>query len=948
MIDSLSELAQTRYARLLARCREAGIAYHDDAGVAEHVQRLILASDFAFESLLRDPALLHADSMALMADPRAADARPLRLDAHGGEPSAMGELRRYRRREALRLIWRDVNALDTVEDTLAGASALAESCLAAALAFAEREFAQRHGHARSASGAAQRLVVLGFGKLGGNELNFSSDIDLILAFAENGSSDGARALDNETYFARLGQLLVKLLAEITADGYVFRVDLRLRPFGSAGRVALSFAAMEQYYQREGRDWERYAWIKARPVAGDIAGGKRLIETLRPFVYRRYYDYTAFAGLREMKALIDAEVARKDLAQHLKLGPGGIREIEFIVQLLQLIRGGREPVLREPALLPALAACERLGALSAASAKRLRDAYRFLRRLENRVQMLRDEQTHELPDDALSQARLAATLGYADWAALAQAARRVRAGVSEEFGGLLAPTTATKPAADAALGHAQRYWRRLIGDGAEASELAALGFSAAIHGQLVALAGSPGARALSPRARAVLDRLLPLLLEAAAGSVAPDTALERLLRLVQATLRRPAYLALLEEQPAARERLVALFADCALLAERVIAHPLLLDDVFDARLEADLPDRHALAAEIVRRSAERDPNDVEAAIELLQEEKQSAVFRLGLACRDGRLDAVDAARRLSDVAEVVLANALDLAQRDVARQHGEIGAGFAVIGYGSLGGAELGFASDLDLVFVYDAALARGESDGARPLESARYFARVAQRTVHWLTTQSHAGRLYEVDVRLRPDGAKGLLVTSFEAFAEYQRERAWIWEQQALVRARPLAGDAPTQQHFAQLRRELLARRRDSAAVREQVGAMRARWRAERDRSDARLLDLKQGSGTLLDIEFVLQTLVLLHAADHPVLLADSNSAALIAAAAACGALAADQAQALAAAHAALLERALACTLDARPRLVPRDAALAAHTAAVLRVARALGLDFTPAASVTS
>jgi glutamate-ammonia-ligase adenylyltransferase len=942
MTFSPSEFSQARYARLLARCREAGIPFHDDAGVAEHVQRVILASDFAFDSLLRDPALLAAEALGLMSDPRPADARPLRLDARDDEAAAMSTLRHYRRREALRLIWRDVNGLDTVEDTLAGASALAESCLAAALQFAEREFQMRHGIARNASGTAQRLVVLGFGKLGGNELNFSSDIDLVLAFADNGSSDGARPLDNETYFARLGQLLVKLLAQITADGYVFRVDLRLRPFGSAGRVALSFAAMEQYYQRDGRDWERYAWIKARPVAGDIAAGKRLLETLRPFVYRRYHDYTAFAGLREMKALIDAEVARKDLAQHLKLGPGGIREIEFIVQLLQLIRGGREPALREPALLPALTACERLGALSAATAKRLREAYRMLRRAENRVQMLRDEQTHELPDDEASQARLAVTLGFPDWSALMSALARMRGAVAEEFAVLLAPVPGVRAGNGDAPSLARTYWQQLGDDGASAAALTSLGFAAAtdLHAQLGALLASAAARMLAPRVRAVFDRLLPLLIDAAAASAAPDVCLERLLRLVHGVLRRPAYLALLEEQPGARERLVALFADCALLAERVIAHPMLLDDIFDARVEADLPDHAALAAEIARRMAQLEGDDAEAEIELLQEEKQSAVFRLGLACRDRRVDAVTAACKLSEVAEVVLARALDLALRDVARQHGQLGEGFAVIGYGSLGGAELGFASDLDLVFVYDGALAQRESDGARPLEGTRYFARIAQRTVHWLTTQSHAGRLYEVDVRLRPDGGKGLLVTSLDAFAEYQRERAWIWEQQALVRARPIAGDLVTLQRFVRLRRELLARARDAAPVREQIGAMRARWRAERDRSTTAMLDLKQGPGALLDIEFILQMLVLLHAVAYPALLAHSNSAQLIQAAAGAGVLSGADAAALAQAHATLLERALACTLDARPRLVARDATLDAHAATVLRIAHALGLPF--------
>ena len=944
----LSEFAELRYARLIARCREAGVPFYDDAGVAEHVQRVLVASDFAYESFLREPELLGPGLITLMSDPRHADARALQLPAHIDGAGAMRALRQYRRCEALRLIWRDVNGFDSVEDTLAGSSALAESCLAAALQCAEREFIERHGVARSDDGAAQRMVVLALGKLGGGELNFSSDIDLILAFSENGHSDGLRPLPNETYFARLGQLLVKLLAQITADGYVYRVDLRLRPFGSAGRVALSFTAMEQYYQREGRDWERYAWIKARVVAGDVAAGKRLIASLRPFVYRRYHDYTAFAGLREMKALIDAEVARKDLAQHLKLGPGGIREIEFIVQLLQLIRGGREPALRECGLLPALAACEQLGALHAASARRLREAYRFLRRVENRVQMLRDEQTHELPPDAPTRARLAATLDYADWQALAVEVARARAEVSEEYASLLRPVPASRSATGT--GAIDVYWRGLKEGNANVAGLAALGFVAAepLHAQLTALLAGSATRALSARAGACFDRLMPLLIESAAASVAPDACLERLLRLVHGVLRRPAYLALLEEQPAARERLVALCADCALLAERVIAHPLLLDDIFDARVELALPQRSLLAAEIERRIAQLDGDDAEAEIELLQEEKQSAAFRLGLAYRDGSLDAIATARGLSDTADAILTQVLNLAQRDVARQHGRLAtAGIAIVGYGSLGGAELGFASDLDLVFVYDGNLSQRESDGARPLEGTRYFARVAQRVVHWLTTQTHAGRLYEVDVRLRPDGGKGLLVTSLDAFAEYQRERAWIWEQQALVRARPIAGDAATMQAFSTLRAQLLMRERNADDVRSQVTSMRARWRSERDRSTAALLDLKQGAGALLDIEFILQTLVLLKARTHAQLLSDGNSAGLIAVAERAALLSPEQARVLAQAHAALLKGSLACTLDARSRLVPRDAETAAHSADVLRVARALGLDFETLMSVS-
>jgi len=435
--------------------------------------------------------------------------------------------------------------------------------------------------------------------------------------------------------------------------------------------------------------------------------------------------------------------------------------------------------------------------------------------------------------------------------------------------------------------------------------------------------------------------LPLLIESAAASVAPDVCLERLIRLVHSVLRRSPYLALLEEHPRARARLLALFANSALLAERVIAHPLLLDDLLDTRIDNSVPGPAELEADLERRLANIDLADAEAEIEVLQEVKQSTTFRIGLAS-SRRSDAIATSRALSDVADGMIARTLSIAERDVAQRHGVLPqrSCLAVIGYGSLGGAELGFASDLDLVFVYDDAIANGESNGERPLEGPRYVARLAQRVVHWLTVQSHAGRLYEVDVRLRPDGGKGMLVVSLDAFAEYQRERAWIWEQQALVRARVIAGDAATGSRFAELRAAALAQPRDAAAVREQVMTMRTRWRTERDRSTATLLDLKQGAGTLLDIEFLLQALVLMHAHEYPGLLADGNTAALIAAAAAAGVLDSSQAQALAAAHSDLLGRALACTLDARPRLVPRDADLARHSASVLAAAAAAGLTF--------
>ncbi|MGN6518828.1 MAG: bifunctional [glutamate--ammonia ligase]-adenylyl-L-tyrosine phosphorylase/[glutamate--ammonia-ligase] adenylyltransferase [Dokdonella sp.] len=936
-----------RLSRLEVGCRVASVPFHADAGVDDHLSSVLLASDFAYQNLLRDPQLLGPDFLQLMSDPRHADARAGVFNEVHDTGELRRLLRRFRLREALRLIWRDVTGADAIETTLAGASVLAESCLEAALRGAERQVGERHGVIRDARGQPQRMVVLGLGKLGGGELNFSSDIDLVFAFAGHGDSDGARPLDATAYYTRIGQALVGLLADHSVDGYVYRVDLRLRPFGTAGRLALSFNAMEQYFQREGRDGERYAWIKARPVAGDRVGGARLLDTLRPFVFRRYLDYSAFAGLREMKALIDAEVARKDLADHLKLGPGGIREIEFIVQLVQLIRGGREPTLRARGLLPALAACEQLGFIPSARAQRLRDAYRFLRRLENRVQMFADEQTHEIPADRELRERLALALGRSGWDALDAELRVHRAAVAEEFAALMAVDARND--AQQAQARWPEFWRALLADGVDAGAVAASGFEPPdeVVTELEALLGGAALRTMSARARERLDAVMPAVFAAACAQEHPARCLARLLRLVQATLRRSVYLALLEEQPAALRRLSAVFAASAFLAERVIAHPLLLDDLFDDRVDGDTPDATAIRDELARRLGMIAEADPEAEIEAIQEQRQSALFRIGLAFLGGRLDARSAASALADVAEAVVGAVLHIAERDMAAAHGRIdggsggeGSGLIVVAYGSFGGRELGFGSDLDLVFLYDGARAQRESDGVKPLDGARYYARLAQRVVHLLGTLTRAGRLYEVDVRLRPDGSKGMLVQSLDGYAAYQRERAWTWELQALVRARAVAGDAVLARRYAELRVDLLAQPRDAAKLREEVVSMRARWRAERDRSSAMEFDLKQGGGGLVDLEFLLQGLVLQHATRHPALLVNGANAALIDALRSARILGDAAAATLAHAHAGLLARAIRCTLDARPRVVARDAGVERDASAVAEACRAAGFGF--------
>lgn len=919
--------------RALARLRLAApdpAHWPPSAAFDAGLRQLAVASDFAVDTLCRQPELLR-----WLADGAAGPLPPPVLDPL--HPSAWpSELRRYRAAVSTALVWRDLLGLDEVEATLAGATALAEDCLQLALAALEQEFAQRHGVVRAADGSVQRLVVFGLGKLGGGELNFSSDIDLVYAYPQGGESDGARPLAAEEYFARLGQRLARLLDETTAEGFCHRVDLRLRPFGSAGRVALSFAAMDQYFQREGRDWERYAWIKARAVAGDIAAGEAWLQTLRPFVYRRYLDFTALDGLREMKAAITAEVARKDRLDDIKRGPGGIREIEFLAQALQLIRGGREAALRERRLLPALRALVEAGQMAAGDGADLIDAYRFLRRLENRLQMLRDAQTHALPVDPLDRERIALGLGYAGWEALLRDLDGQRQRVATEFDALLAPRQGQ--AAPDALAS---YWRVLPGGGS-AEVLAEAGFADATGADqsLREFAQSLGVKSLSDAARARLDRVLPALLHAATRSPQPDAALRRVLGLLQAILRRTSYLALLDEQPSALERLVNVLARSALLSERLVGFPLLLDELLDTRVAGPMPQLQEMHDACAQALTLDDP---EAALRMLNEVRLALSFRMALAFHDGRQRAVDCTRQLAQLADAVVVTVLEMARADLVATHGEVPGGrFAIIGYGSLGGLELGFGSDLDLVFLYDHPAGVDASDGGRPLESGRWFARLAQKVMALLAAVTAAGRLYDIDVRLRPDGGKGALVSSLASYTDYQRERAWTWEHQALVRARAIAGEPSLLADFEQVRAATLGRMRDHATLYADVLKMRARMRTELDRSDAARMDLKQGAGGLVDLEFVLQTGVLAQAAGHPALCEPRETPFLIAALAAAGWLPGTTAVALHDAHATLLDAGLRCTLDRRPRITAPTPEIEAACAAITAAAIAQGLPFEP------
>jgi glutamate-ammonia-ligase adenylyltransferase len=798
---------------------------------------------------------------------------PQRPDPAAADPGA--ELRRVRNREWARIALRDRFGLAGLDETLGDLSAFADAACELALRAATASLAPRFGLPRDEQGQPVHPIVLGMGKLGGRELNFSSDIDLIVVYTAPGETDGPKRLSNGEYFVKLVQELVRLLAERTAEGFVFRVDLMLRPFGSAAPVAIPAEAMEDYYQNHGRDWERYALIKARPVAGDLAAGEALLARLTPFVYRRYLDFDALAGLRELKRKIAADAAARGLAaDDLKLGDGGIRECEFIVQSFQLVRGGQDARLRGREWRPMLRRLAELGHLPAAAAADLDAAYVLLRRAENAVQARNDDQTHALPEAPEQRTWLALALGYPDWPALDAELRAARLRVSQLFAELFAEPEAVpqKPAAQAAAA----LWRDA--DEAALAELAAAGFrepDAALLQAVRALREHPRLRSVSEATQQKLAQLLPLLAEDAVSVAGPEQspslALQRALEVVSAVLGRSTYLTLLRESPGARLNLLRLCAASPWIAATLARHPVLLDQLLDSRSLYAPPDREQLREGLLPRMAALPLGELEAAMDLLRRYVQETTLRIAAAEVVQALPLVKVSDRLTWLAEAVVEAAVADAEREMRASYGHprradgSPAGFSVIGYGKLGALEMSYGSDLDLVFVHDAEPADADTvGGAKPLPQSTWMGRLAQRVVHRLTTQTHLGRAYEVDMQLRPNGGSGLPVVTLAAYADYQANKAWTWEHQALSRARHIAGTPALGEAFERVRRDTLLRPRDGAQLREEIAGMRAKMRAHLDKPKPGRWDVKQGRGGLIDVEFIVQCWVLGAAAAHP------------------------------------------------------------------------------------
>lgn len=789
------------------------------------------------------------------------------------EASLMRELRLFRRRIMVRIAWAQALRLVTEESTLQQLSALAETLIVSARDWLYDACCREWGTPCSADGTPQPLLILGMGKLGGNELNFSSDIDLIFSWPENGATRGGRReLDNAQFFTRLGQRLIKVLDQPTQDGFVYRVDMRLRPFGDSGPLVLSFAALEDYYQEQGRDWERYAMVKAR-IMGDNDGvyATELRAMLRPFIFRRYIDFSVIQSLRNMKSMIAREVRRRGLKDNIKLGAGGIREVEFIVQVFQLIRGGREPSLQQRSLLPTLIAIDQLHLLPAGDADTLREAYLWLRRLENLLQSINDEQTQTLPGDELNRARLAWGMGVADWQALSDTLDQHMAAVRRIFNELIGDDDT-----DTQDEQLSEQWRELWQDTLEDDDatpvLAHLADGDRIR--VVALIADfrreLTRRTIGPRGRQVLDHLMPHLLSQVCPRADAPVPLARLMPLLSGIVTRTTYIELLSEFPGALKHLISLCAASPMVASQLARYPLLLDELLDPSTLYQPTAMDAYRDELRQYLLRVPEEDEEQQLEALRQFKQAQLLRVAAADIAGTLPVMKVSDHLTWLAEAMIDAVVQQAWTQMVARFGQPkhlrdreGRGFAVVGYGKLGGWELGYSSDLDLVFLHDCP-ADVMTDGEREIDGRQFYLRLAQRIMHLFSTRTSSGILYEVDARLRPSGAAGMLVTTADAFADYQQNEAWTWEHQALVRARVVYGDPQLKSRFDEIRRTILMTPRDGEKLQTEVREMREKMRAHLGNKHRERFDLKADAGGITDIEFIAQYLVLGHAHQKP------------------------------------------------------------------------------------
>ena len=887
-IAALPEILRAPVTRWFDSLSEAGVSGAILPGATLEARatlvRLVASSEFAGAVLARNWGWFTAAQSAGDFDsPLDSESLTEFVNAAGqaGEDvdAIKSRLRQYRNRCLVHILWRAIGNQDDIWDSLRALSEVADALIAASMRSADRLLSVRFGQPLDGGGERVAGVVLAMGKLGGSELNFSSDIDLIFLYSGDGETDGPRKLSAHEYFTRFSQQVVMLLDEVTQDGFVYRVDTRLRPFGESGPPVVSFAALENYLVQHGRSWERYAYIKARVIsqtASEEMVGDLQKNTINPFVYRRYLDYGVFESLREMKALIEAEVSKREMLDNVKLGPGGIREIEFIAQSLQLVRGGADRELRCRELRKAMSRLGHARGLGQESVVNLMSAYEFLRKFENGIQAIRDQQTHDIPVAPVDRARLSIVMGYDDWNSLAVELARHREFVSSQFS-TVAFRSDEKASSPESTDPLAALWTKSASQEEWTAALESAGYADAadLANTIVEFARSPAQRQIDVAAQKRLALFIPSLLLEARGRKRPGVVCARTLSVISQILRRSAYVALLNENPPVLERLVDLCDQSAYLAAEIARYPLLLDELFDPRLYTARISAVDMRRDLDDGLAQIDDADSETRIEALALFKRTTLFRITVTDIVGNLPIMKVSDALTDLAELVLGEVLNIAWEDLVAVHGEPrfdsgggmkNAGFGIIAYGKLGGIELSYGSDLDLVFLHNSLASGQTAGGDKPLDNSIFFSRLVRRLVHFLTAQTGSGALYEVDTRLRPSGNSGLLVVSTDGFARYQEENAWTWEHQALLRSRPVAGSEEIAVEFERIRADTLVNRVRRDELLDDVLSMRKKMRDNLDKTSAELFDLKQGEGGIGDIEFLVQYLVLKNADQHPAL----------------------------------------------------------------------------------
>lgn len=915
--------------------------------IRQHVERVIVASDYVLDQWVRWPGLfeqmLDDGTFARAYQPGELRKKlQQRLQGVANDTDLDKRLREFRREQMIRIIWRDVCRLAEFVEVTQDLSDMADACIAETMNLHYQWMTPTWGTpCYKNTDKPMPLVVLGMGKLGAFELNLSSDIDLIFCFPHEGETQGgSRSLGHRDFFTRLGQRIIKSLDKVTADGFVFRVDMRLRPYGSVGALALSFDAMETYYEEQGREWERYAMIKARPIGDDQGEGERLLQDLRPFIYRRYIDFGVIESLREMKALINREVMRKGAVENVKTGSGGIREVEFIAQVFQLIRGGQDRELQERSLLKVLQCLVSLELLPAAAAEELREAYIFLRDCEHRIQAQADRQTQALPDGELNRLRLALSMGYENWDAFAVALDHQRHQVRKHFENVVAPPS--QEAEDAEDNDdARSLWLDKMAQEEGFDTLRQLGFKedelATAWAIITDLREDKTVLHLQAVPRQRLDKLMPLVIMACAEQDNSLMALERVVPLVNAILRRSAYMSLLVENPQALERLASLSCASAWVAELMALYPVLLDELIDPNSLFSPPPLTELKNELRQLMLRIPEDDFEQQMECLRQFKKVHLLRVAASEITGTLSVMKVSDYLTWVAETILQEVLELAWRQMTERYGvptkddgsPCNPDFIIVAYGKMGGIELSYSSDLDLVFIHNASSTRSTT-GDRSIDNNVFFTRLGQRIIHILATRTHSGMLYETDMRLRPSGNSGLLVASLKAFEQYQYEKAWTWEKQALVRARVVTGCEQLAQQFRASRARVLSEPRDPQRLAREVIEMRHKMLdhlstlkkhdlEEADLDPEQTFHLKQDPGGIVDIEFLAQYMVLRHGQQHPALLEYPDNVRILEAIQDAGLLSAEEADILTRAYLAYRSETHVQALQNGANKVPGD-----------------------------